>query len=112
MRGIEILSLVSGVYFLYKSYNLFKDSSEDVLNLLIWPLVGLALVSYAVFPGVVTWVSNLLGMEIRAFTIFSVSILVLFLLVFHLLSIIRRLDEDISKLNEELSVREAMNQDD
>ncbi len=110
MRLVNVVGLAVGLYFLVQSYRLVRRREEDVFSFLIWLIVGTALVVVSLFPGVADYVMTLLGMEMRAYTIFTLGILLAYVLMFQLFRLIWRLNRSLSKLNEELSLLKALHE--
>lgn len=110
MRLVNVVGLAVGLYFLVQSYRLVRRREEDVFSFLIWLIVGTALVVVSLLPSVADYVMTLLGMEMRAYTIFTLGILLAYVLMFQLFRLIWRLNRSISKLNEELSLLKALHE--
>jgi len=110
MRLMNVVGLAVGVYFLIQSYRLVHRREEDVLSFLVWLAVGIALIVVSLFPGVADYIMALLGMEMRAYTIFTLGILLAYVLLFRLFRLIWRLNRSISELNEELSLLKALHE--
>lgn len=104
MRGVNILGIIVGAYFIYRAYTLVRDKEEDVLNFVVWLFVGSGLVVAGSVPAVFNFIMDILGMEQRAYAMFSVGIFVAYLLLFRFSYSLRSLERDISKLNEDISL--------
>ena len=101
---INIVAFILGTYFLYESYRMFKRKEEDVVSFLVWIFLGSILVFLSIFPDFGYKVSDILGMKTRANTVFSFAILILYLLIFNFFKLNRKMNKEISKLNEEIAV--------
>ncbi len=112
MRLINVVGLLVGVYLLVQSYRLVRRREEDTLSFLTWTGVGLALVGVSLFPNAADYVMRALGMEMRAYTIFTLGILIAYVLLFRLFRAVIRLDQAISTLNEEISLLKAQRERD
>ena len=88
-----------------KSILLIRKREEDVRAFLLWILSGLAIIIVSVNPAIADNLLRILGMEQRVYAIFTLGILIVFLLVFRMSRQIRKLKEDISKLNEAISIQ-------
>ncbi|RLI78857.1 hypothetical protein DRP07_10660 [Archaeoglobales archaeon] len=104
VSGIQIVAFVVGIYYIIKSYKLLRDKKEDVKQFLLWTIIGLSFIAVAIDPNIVLIFSNLLGMSYRGNMIFSISIIVAYLVILHYSTKISELNSNISKLNEELAV--------
>jgi Uncharacterized conserved protein (DUF2304). len=75
-------------------------------------IVGSGLLIVAVYPDLFTVVASVLGIEFKTNAILIVSNLTLFVLVTYLFNRIGRLYDNVSRLNEELSLyRSAVDED-
>ncbi|PTD94224.1 hypothetical protein C9439_04030 [archaeon SCG-AAA382B04] len=108
MRGIELVGILVGIYLLYKSFSLIRNKREDVLNFIIWIIVGFSLIIAGLFPQIFSYIMNLLGMERRAYTMFAIGIFTSYILLFWIFSKIKELKEEISELNEEISIKNSI----
>ena len=104
MRIIQIIGLIIGLYLLYNSYRSFKGKKEDINSFVLWTVLGVSITIISIDLRTLEVISNLLRMEQRAYTIFTISNLLLFVMVFKLYARIKDLEENISILNEEVSI--------
>lgn len=111
MRGIELLGVIVGGYLVYKSVQLFRKKEEDVLNFSIWLFVGVGLVISGFFPQVFTYIRKILGMEERAYTMFTLGLFISYLLIFRIFSYLRELKRDLSEINEEISLNKKLSEE-
>lgn len=107
---VNLVTFLIGVAFLLSGYNLVRRGREDIALFLVSALIGGGLIVVAVFPGIFQWVAGFLGIAFqdvsrgRSRAIFVISILTLFLIVTYLFNRIGKLYDDVSRLNEELSL--------
>lgn len=104
MRLVNVVGIVVGLYLLVQSYRLVRQRREDVFSFLTWLAVGLTLVVVSLFPSITDYAMQLLGMEMRAYALFTLGILLSYILLFRLSRALWRLDRSLSDLNEELSL--------
>ncbi|MEE8401452.1 MAG: DUF2304 domain-containing protein [Candidatus Hydrothermarchaeaceae archaeon] len=104
IRGIQVVGLLVGLMFLYQSYRLVKEKKEDVGGFLLWSTVGAGVIVVSIHPGVFDYLLTILQMKERPFAIFTVGILVAYLLLFQTFKLLRTLSENVSKLNESMSI--------
>jgi hypothetical protein len=104
VKGIQIIGILIGLYYLYKSYRMLKLRKADVREFLIWTFVGFALIIVSTYPDIVTYLFNLIGMSFRGNAIFTIGILISYLLLIHVITLNRELNYQISKLNEEIAL--------
>ena len=109
MKGIYIVSVLLGFYLLVRSYVLVRKKEEDVLNFFIWLLVGGGLIVVGVFPGILDYITKILGIRERPNTIFAMGLLVSYLLIFRIFNSLQRIGTNMSKMNEAVALlQEAM----
>ena len=104
LMGIKLLGIIIGAYYLYKSYDLIVNKKEDVRLLILWVVAGIALISVSINPNIVYYLSGLLGMSYRGNMIFAVGILLTYILILTVFDYNRKLNREISKLNEEIAM--------
>lgn len=101
---ITAAGFLLGVYFLLRSYLLIKKKEEDVQDFLVWGVVGLSLIVLTVFPQVGNALADILHIRTWSNTIFAMAIFVMYLIIFRMHTLNRRLDKQISVLNEEIAL--------
>ena len=104
IRGIQILGILIGLFFLYQSYKLVKNKDEDVPEFLLWTTIGVVLVTMSAYPEAISSFLGVAGMTDQVYFLFTSGILLLYLVVMHLFKLNKALDRQISKLNEEMSI--------
>ena len=109
---INLITFGIGVVFLYNGYRIVRSGREDLMVFVMSSIVGLGLLIVAVYPDLFTVVASVLGIEFKTNAILIVSNLTLFVLVTYLFNRIGRLYDNVSRLNEELSLyRSAVDED-
>lgn len=101
---INAVTALIGVVFLVNGYKLVKVGREDILQFVASGIVGTGLLIVAAFPGLFDYIAALIGVEIKTNAMLIVATLTLFLLSMYLINRTGRLYEDISRLNEEMSL--------
>ena len=104
IRGIQIVGILIGLFFLYQSYKLLKNKDEDVPEFLLWTAIGVVLVGVSAYPEAISSFLGVTGMVIQAYFIFTSGILLLYVLLMHLFKRNKELNKQISKLNEEMGI--------
>lgn len=101
---VNLVAFLVGVGFLLNGYVLVKRGREDIALFVMSLLVGAGLMTVAVFPNVFQLVATVLGLELKARAILVVSNLTLFVVVTYLLNRMGKLYDQLSRLNEEVSL--------
>lgn len=104
IRGIQLIGLFIGIFFIYQSYRLVKEKKEDVESLLMWSVVGAGFIIVSIYPGIFDYALGILQMRQRPFAIFTIGILIAYVILFQMFKLIRTINENISKLNENMAV--------
>ena len=100
----QIIGILIGCYFLYKTFVLIKQKKETLFEFFLWLGLGFSLIVFSIFPSLINYLSIFLGTTKGTNAIFLLSILILFLMNFYFFKIVKNIKHDISKLNEELSI--------
>jgi hypothetical protein len=104
IRGIQVLGILIGLFFLYQSNKLVKNKDEDVPEFLLWTIIGVVLITISAYPEAISSFLGIAGMTDQVYFLFTSGILLLYLVVMHLFKLNRELNKQISKLNEEMSI--------
>lgn len=88
--------------FLIVIYNIKKNHIYNRYSI-IWIIWSLLLIVISIFPSIIFSISSLMGFEKPASAIFALSIFSLVCFVFYLYKKISKQNEDIIKLNYEIS---------
>jgi len=104
LRGIQILGVLVGIYLIIRSYLLTRKRQEDINQFLIWIVIGLLITVGSVFPGILSYIADILNMQERVYTLFIIAFIFIFLLLMNLFKQNRKIMTEISKLNEEQSL--------
>lgn len=104
LRGIQIVGILVGLFFLFQSYYMVKKKKGDVPDFLVWGFVGGGIVAVSAFPLIFDYLLGILQMKERPFAIFTVGILICYLFLFQMFKSLRGIKASISKLNESLSI--------
>jgi hypothetical protein len=102
--AINALTFFVGLVFLYNGYRIVASGREDIALFVTSAAIGLGLLFVAIFPYVFDVIATLLGIEFKTNAILIISNLTLFILVTYLFSRIGSLYDNISRLNEEVSL--------
>lgn len=102
--AINALTFVIGLVFLYNGYRIVASGREDIALFVTSAAIGLGLLFVAIFPDVFDVVATLLGIEFKTNAILIISNLTLFVLVTYLFSRVGDLYDNVSRLNEEVSL--------
>ncbi len=102
MNLYTVLLIVSIIVLFVVLKSVIKNKI-DIHYAMIWILWGISLIVISLFPGIVTWVTKLLGMQLASNTIFLVFIFLLYCLSFYLYLIVTKHNKEIVKLNYEIS---------
>lgn len=103
MKGLQIPLLIVSILVLFVVlWNIIKNHM-NIGYAMVWILWSLGMIIISIFPSIVIWVGNVLGIQVASNTIFLITIFLLYCLTFYLYLRISRHNEDIVKLNYEIS---------
>lgn len=98
------MGLLIGIYLIYQSYKVFKQDNEDVDSFILWFFLGLIILVTSAYLDILDRLSQLLRMEKNPYTVFTLAIFLLFVIVFKLYARIGQLKTEITRLNEAISI--------
>ncbi len=101
---INVAGFLLGCYFLIKSYLLIKKKEEEVTDFLVWSIIGVSLLVLVLVPQVGDALADYLDIRTRANTIFALAIFLLYMVLFRMNTLNKKLDKQISALNEEIAL--------
>jgi hypothetical protein len=104
---INLITFGVGTIFLYNGYRIVRSGREDLIVFLMSGIIGMGLLSVAIFPNLFDIIAAVLGIEKITNAILIVSNLTLFILVTYLFNRIGSLHYSVSRLNEELTLLRA-----
>lgn len=103
MKLYTLLLIVSIMVLIVVLRSVVKDKI-DIHYAMIWILWAIGLIVISIFPGIVSWTSNLFGIQLESNAIFLIFIFLLYCLSFYLYLIITKHNKEITKLNYEISL--------
>lgn len=103
MKSFQIpLMIVSIVVLFVVLWNIIKNHM-NIGYAMVWILWSLGMIVISIFPEIVIWIGEILGIEVASNTIFLITIFLLYCLTFYLFLKISIHNEEIVKLNYEVS---------
>jgi hypothetical protein len=117
VKGANLLGLAMAVAILVTLFEMLRRHRLREKYALIWFLIALAAVVVAVFPGLLGWATDLLGLSLPSNLLFFVASVVLLLLTLQHSYELGRLEERTRTLAEEvgllrLEIQRATGEDD
>lgn len=102
MNLYTILLIVSILILIYVIYEVTKNKM-NIHYSLVWILWAIGMIIISIFPGIVTWITRLLGIQYASNTIFLIFIFLLYALSFYLFLTISKHNDELVKLNYEIA---------
>lgn len=102
MNLFTILLIASVAVLIYILYTVRKNRMSIHYSL-IWILWAIGMIIISLFPDIVSWVTSFLGIQYPSNTIFLIFIFLLYCLSFYLYLKISKHNDEITKLNYEIS---------
>lgn len=97
--GLLLASIVTLIFVIYK----VKKNKMDIHYSIIWIVWGALLIIIALFPQIIIYISNLLSIATPSNTAFLIMIFLLYCLTFYVYLKISKHNDEIAKLNYEIS---------
>ena len=104
MNGTTVLGIVASVVILVLLFEMMRRHRLREKYAMIWALVSLAILVLAVFPGVLTAATEMLGLQVPANLLFFGASIVILLLTLQHSSELGRLEERTRTLAEEVAL--------
>ncbi|GAA1444851.1 hypothetical protein GCM10009641_64760 [Mycobacterium cookii] len=118
MSGVSILGVVGSVVILLSLFEMLRRHRLREKYALIWGIVALGALTVAAFPGLLSWATTVLGLQVPANLLFFVASLVIMMLTLQHSSELGRLEErtrtlaeDVALLQVELERRSSVEKD-
>lgn len=104
MTSTYLVALVGSVLVLAGIVELLRRRQLGEKYAVLWLVVGIILLIFTVFPGLLTGLSNALGVAVPTNMMFFIGILFLVGVVLHLSWEVSRLENETRKLAEDLAI--------
>ena len=103
MSSLQVsLFTVSIVVLFIVLWNIIKNHM-DIGYAMVWILWAIGMVIFSLFPQIIEWIRQVLGIQTQSNAVFLITIFLLYCLTFYLYLRISRHNEDIINLNYEIS---------
>lgn len=105
--SVQIVGIISAALILAVMVELLRRRQLREKYAALWLMVGLGLMILAVLPGVLVWVSGVLGFEVPANLLFLMAVALLLGVTVHLSWELSRVEEETRTLAEDVSLLRA-----
>ncbi len=105
-RKFLVLLIIMVAVYLVILYHMIKEHVTLLKYTLLWGLMGVILLVFAIFPSSVMWLANLLGIYSDTNFLFLFMIGFEFILLFSLTHIVSRQNENNKRLVQEIAILE------
>ncbi len=107
--SLRIILLVASVITCMYISRKLRKSQIQIMDTIFWIVLSAVFVIFAIFPQMVSWISDMMGFMAPVNLVFLVMIFLLLLRCFLLSIRVSQLDDKLKNLIEELAIRENMN---
>lgn len=104
MSGVSILGIVGSVVIMLSLFEMLRRHRLREKYALIWGIVALGALTIAAFPGLLSWATTVLGLQVPANLLFFVASLVIMMLTLQHSSELGRLEERTRTLAEDVAL--------
>ena len=101
---LQIVGVLLGIFFIYKSYVLVKNKKEHLFNFFLWVIIGVVLVVLSVNLDILNISLGFMNMTSKINLLFTASVLLSLFLIFMLFKEVKNIEVKISKLNEDIAI--------
>ena len=108
MHPIYIITIILGIAVLINLFIKIKDRKLIINELIFWILILAVLILISVFPGFAVKVAHFFGFKTGFEFFIALAILVIFLFLFNIYKKMRLLEEKLTKLNENIAIRQTI----
>ncbi len=108
MYPIYIITIILGIAVLINLFIKIKDKKLIINELIFWILILAALILISVFPDFTVKTAHFFGFKTGFDFFIALSILVIFLFLYNIYKKIRLLEEKLTKLNENIAIRQSL----
>ena len=103
---IQIIIAVAMVIVLLASFNAVRKQKIDLRHALSWMACMVIILVLDLFPGLIEWLANLVGIELPINLIFFFGICICLLLVYEVTTLVSKLTDRVKKLTQEVALLE------
>lgn len=104
MSGVSILGVIGSLVILLSLFEMLRRHRLREKYALIWGLVALGALTIAAFPALLTWATDVIGLQVPANLLFFVASLVIMVLTLQHSSELGRLEERTRTLAEDVAL--------
>lgn len=102
--SVQVVGILGAAMVLAVMVELLRRRQLREKYAALWLLVGLAVLTLAVFPGLLAWVAVALGFEVPANFLFLVALILLLGVTVHLSWELSRVEEETRSLAEDIGI--------
>lgn len=106
--SLRILLLLGSVFMLWYVVNSIRKSKIQMKDALLWVLIALLIVVFAVCPQLAVWLAGLMGIESATNMVFLLFIVILLLRIFSLSIRVSMLEDKNITLAGEIALRSEL----
>lgn len=108
MHPIYVITVIIGIAVLTNIFIKIKDRKLIINELIFWVLILAALVLISIFPNFAVKAAHFFGFQSGFDFFIAISILAIFLFLFNIYKKLRLLEEKLTKLNENIAIRQSL----
>ena len=102
---IQILMILFALFAWSRAALRLRDKEIPIGEFIFWSIIWVAVIVFSILPGILGWISTLLGIGRATDMAIYVSIIVLFYLVFRLYVKFDSQSQDITRVVREISLK-------
>jgi len=106
MQPIHIITIILGIAVLINIFIKIKDRKIIINELIFWVLILIVLVLASIFPGFIVKAAHFFGFSTGFDFFIAIGILTILLFLFNIYKKLRKLEEKLTKLNENIAIRD------
>lgn len=103
---LQFFAVFAVVLFFSLIFILLKKNRIELRYSILWFFSGFVMLLISIFPEILNWFSNLVGINIPANALFAVTIFIILMLMLAFTSVISREKQEIIRLVQEMAILE------
>ena len=108
MHPIYVITVIIGIAVLTNIFIKIKDRKLIINELIFWVLILAVLILISIFPGFAVKAAHFFGFQSGFDFFIAISILAILLFLFNIYKKLRLLEEKLTKLNENIAIRQSL----
>jgi len=108
IKGIQLLGIIICLYLIYQTYYRSKKGALGNRSLIFWTALWVSILFLFFFPSLTLFLAPILNASDSMQMVQVIGIMILYILIFHLTLQMASLEEKLTKLTQNMSIRDYL----